>query len=270
MFALIPQTSLIFSCNTLCTNQVNHIYILLVVLLGNYYLFQLLRTAEINDNAPLLQVCGAWDSSLWAEDMESDEADGMTLTDEMDCRSYNSSPVKRRSQQKFRGARGALNRSCSVPDSNNPPCVSTPPHGDISIPVSDLTEIGADEHQDSKSMWSNRLERLNRGKSCESYPHCRTQNQEKASQGTDHVDSCIEEVNIQDCVQPMSRGCIQDLVASCASCRELEMAQNSLENESVTKPNISLSYNYMTKSMLCLNEESQDEVSHFYNKFSLF
>ncbi|PWA25788.1 hypothetical protein CCH79_00001380 [Gambusia affinis] len=205
------------------------------------------------------QVCGAWDSSLWAEDMESDEADGMTLTDEMDCRSYNSSPVKRRSQQKFRGARGALNRSCSVPDSNNPPCVSTPPHGDISIPVSDLTEIGADEHQDSKSMWSNRLERLNRGKSCESYPHCRTQNQEKASQGTDHVDSCIEEVNIQDCVQPMSRGCIQDLVASCASCRELEMAQNSLENESVTKPNISLSYNYMTKSMLCLNEESQDE-----------
>uniref|UniRef100_A0A096MBV4 Kinase non-catalytic C-lobe domain containing 1 n=1 Tax=Poecilia formosa TaxID=48698 RepID=A0A096MBV4_POEFO len=143
--------------------------------------------------------------------------------------------MKRRSQQKFRGARGALNRSCSVPDSNNPPCVSTPPHGDISIPVSDLTEIGADEHLDSKSMWSNRLERLNRGKSCESYPHCRTQDQENGLQGTDRVDSCTEEINIQDCVQPMSRGCIQDLVASCASCRELEMAQNCLEDENTTE-----------------------------------
>ncbi|KAM4729318.1 kinase non-catalytic C-lobe domain-containing protein 1 [Anableps anableps] len=205
------------------------------------------------------QVCGAWDSSLWDEDMESGEADGTNLTDEMDCRSYNSSPVKRRSQQKFRGARGALNRSCSVPDSNNPPCVSTPPHGDISIPVSDLTEIGADEHLGSKSVWSNRLQRLNRGKSCESYPHFRTQDQEKASQGIDNVDSCIEEINIQDCVKTVSKGSIQDLVSSCASCRELEMTQNSLEDESTTKPYISLSYNYMTKSMLCLNEESQDE-----------
>ncbi|XP_047207511.1 kinase non-catalytic C-lobe domain-containing protein 1 isoform X4 [Girardinichthys multiradiatus] len=205
------------------------------------------------------QVCGTWDSSLWAEDMESDEADTMVLTDEIDCRSYNSSPVKRRSQQKVRGARGALNRSCSVPDSNNPPCVSTSPHGDISIPVSDLTEIGADEHLGSGSVWSNRLQRLNRGKSCESYPHSRTQDQEKASQGNDNLDCCTEENNYQDSGKTMSRGSIQDFVSSCTSCCKLEIVQNSSEDEGITKPNLSISYNYMTKSMLCLNEESQDE-----------
>ncbi|MEQ2230724.1 hypothetical protein ILYODFUR_032308 [Ilyodon furcidens] len=183
----------------------------------------------------------------------------MVLTDEIDCRSYNSSPVKRRSQQKVRGARGALNRSCSVPDSNNPPCVSTSPHGDISIPVSDLTEIGADEHLGSGSVWSNRLQRLNRGKSCESYPHSRTQDQEKASQGNDNLDCCTEENNYQDSGKTMSRGSIQDFVSSCTSCCKLEIVQNSSEDEGITKPNLSISYNYMTKSMLCLNEESQDE-----------
>ncbi|KAM4599291.1 kinase non-catalytic C-lobe domain-containing protein 1 isoform 2-T2 [Fundulus diaphanus] len=211
----------------------------------------------VSNSVARQQVCEAWDSSLWAEDKESDEADGTILTEEMDCRSYNSSPVKRRSQQRVRGARGALNRSCSVPDSNNPPCFSTPPHGDISIPVSDLTEIGADERSGSKSVWSNRLQRLNRGKSCESYPHCRSQDQEKAH-GNDNADACTDEIYDEDCVKTMSRGSIQDLV-SCASCRDLEMAQNSSKDESITNPNVSISYNYMTKSMLCLNEESQDE-----------
>ncbi|KAK5936096.1 hypothetical protein CgunFtcFv8_027616 [Champsocephalus gunnari] len=100
--------------------------------------------------------------------MEGD-GDCATLADELDCRSQKSSPVRRRVHQRLNRGRGALNRSCSVPDSNNPPCLSPPTHGDISVPVSDLTEIGTDEHSSCESMWSNRVSRLDRGMSCE--PH---------------------------------------------------------------------------------------------------
>ncbi|XP_077073629.1 kinase non-catalytic C-lobe domain-containing protein 1 [Siphateles boraxobius] len=57
-----------------------------------------------------------------------------------DSRSQNSSPVHRRSQE-----RRALNRSCSVPDSNNPRVFSPPSHTPISMLVSDLSEISEDE-----------------------------------------------------------------------------------------------------------------------------
>lgn len=206
-----------------------------------------------------LQVCGGWDSSLWAEDMDHSEGDGTILADEMDCRSHNSSPVRRRAQQRLNRVRGALNRSCSVPDSNNPPCLSPPTHGDISIPISDLTEIGADEHLSCKSMWSNRLQRLNRGKSCESYPH---------SSAEDYVNSvmdvpenkdaeetlCSGETKSQECHECESNDCVQSLSSSC---QDLDSSgdQSSL-NHGLYIPN-----NHMTKSMLCLNEESQDEVS---------
>ncbi|KAG1963052.1 kinase non-catalytic C-lobe domain-containing protein 1 isoform X2 [Pimephales promelas] len=59
-----------------------------------------------------------------------------------DSRSQNSSPVRRRR---------ALNRSCSVPDSNNPRVFSPPSHTPISMLVSDLSEISEDES------WSGRL-----------------------------------------------------------------------------------------------------------------
>ncbi|KAE8280313.1 hypothetical protein D5F01_LYC20872 [Larimichthys crocea] len=120
------------------------------------------------------QVCGGWDSSLWAEDMDSSEGDGMILADDLDCWSHNSSPVRRRAQQRLNRVRGALNRSCSVPDSNNPPCLSPPTHGDISIP-------------------------------------------------------------------------------------ELEIEQDSSWDQSSLNHSLYIPNNHMTKSMLCLNEESQDE-----------
>ncbi|XP_056093181.1 kinase non-catalytic C-lobe domain-containing protein 1 [Rhinichthys klamathensis goyatoka] len=63
-----------------------------------------------------------------------------------DSRSQNSSPVRRRSQE-----RRALNRSCSVPDSNNPRVFSPPSHTPISMLVSDLSEISEDES------WGGRL-----------------------------------------------------------------------------------------------------------------
>ncbi|XP_067278264.1 kinase non-catalytic C-lobe domain-containing protein 1 [Pseudorasbora parva] len=65
-----------------------------------------------------------------------------------DSRSQNSSPVHRRSQE-----RRALNRSCSVPDSNNPPAFSPPSHTPISMLVADLSEITEDE------AWSGSLHR---------------------------------------------------------------------------------------------------------------
>lgn len=58
-------------------------------------------------------------------------------------RSQNSSPVHRKSQEKRPGR--ALNRSCSVPDSNNPPAPGAPTHTHISMLVADLSEISAEE-----------------------------------------------------------------------------------------------------------------------------
>ncbi|XP_042358394.1 kinase non-catalytic C-lobe domain-containing protein 1 [Plectropomus leopardus] len=213
------------------------------------------------------QVCGGWDSSLWAEDMDSGEGDGMILADELDCRSHNSSPVRRRAQQRLNRVRGALNRSCSVPDSNNPPCLSPQTHGDISVPISDLTEIGADEHLNCTSVWSNRLQRLNRGKSCESYPHSSSEdcgnsvldNQMSRSDEDTAETLCSGDTKIEGCHECESKDCTQDSASSCASCQELDMEQDSSEDQSSLTRGLYIPNNYMTKSMLCLNEESQDE-----------
>lgn len=165
----------------------------------------------------------------------------MILADDLDCRSYNSSPVKRRPQQRLNRGRGALNRSCSVPDSNNPPCFLPPTHGDINVPVSDLTEIGAEG-----PLWGNRPQRLNRGKSCETVPH-RSIVEAAGSPDNQMENSemffCGEECEVQ--------GKWMDLTS--VSCQEVE--QGSPTPWSFDIPN-----NHMTKSMLCLNEESQDEV----------
>ncbi|XP_047459564.1 kinase non-catalytic C-lobe domain-containing protein 1 [Mugil cephalus] len=204
------------------------------------------------------QLCGGWDSSLWAEDMEGGEGDSMILKDELDCRSQNSSPVRRRAQQRLSRVRGALNRSCSVPDSNNPPCLSPPTHGDISIPVSDLTEIGADEHLSSKAVWSDRLHRLNRGQSCEAYPRCSAEYCSEVPQGDEEA-LYIGETDSEDWLESQSKDLTQDLTSSCTSCQELDMEQDSSGEQSSLNHSLYIPNNHMTKSMLCLNEESQDE-----------
>lgn len=213
-------------------------------------------------------MCGGWDSSLWEEDMDSGDGDGMILADDLDCRSHNSSPVRRRAQQRLTRVRGALNRSCSVPDSNNPPCLSPPSHGDISVPVSDLTEIGADEHLSCKSVWSNRLQRLNRGRSCESYPHSSAEDcansavNYQVSEGNEDAPETLfsGETKIQGSRECQSCNCAQDSASSCTFCQELEMEQDSSWDQSSLNHSLYIPNNYMTKSMLCLNEESQDEV----------
>ncbi|XP_054655408.1 kinase non-catalytic C-lobe domain-containing protein 1 [Dunckerocampus dactyliophorus] len=204
------------------------------------------------------QVCVGWDSSLWDEDADSADRCCAGLTEELDCRSHNSSPVRRRAQQRFNRVRGALNRSCSVPDSNNPPCATPPPQANISVPVSDLTEIGAEEHLCSKSIWSNKPKKITRGRSCESYPR---------SSAEDCVSS-VADYHIR------SRRKNEDAIKS--SCYgESHFPYNKFKEGS---PNLTSSWthvdhedeisknhkhcatnNYMTKSMLFLNEEWQDE-----------
>ncbi|KAK2823974.1 hypothetical protein Q5P01_021149 [Channa striata] len=212
------------------------------------------------------QVCGAWDSSLWAEEMDSSD-DGMILADEVDFRSHNSSPVKRRAQQRLNRLRGALNRSCSVPDSNNPPSLSPPTHGDISVPVSDLTEIGADEHLSSSSVWSNRFPRLNRGRSCDSYPHSGTEDyvisvmdEHTTQENKDAAETlCSGERMTQECHENESMDGVEHFASSFASCQGLDREHDSFVDPSSLNLSLYMPNNHMTKSMLCLNEESQDE-----------
>ncbi|XP_077352225.1 kinase non-catalytic C-lobe domain-containing protein 1 [Festucalex cinctus] len=211
------------------------------------------------------QVCVAWDSSLWAEDADNAGRCCRGLADELDCRSHNSSPVRMRAQQRFNRMKGALNRSCSVPDSNNPPC-SIPPHGNISVPISDLSEIGADEHLCSKSVWSNRSKRLSRGRSCESYP--RSSAEDCVSSVADEISrrnnvdavksSCNEESNFQDSYENTAS---QNVVPSCTSdsCNPKDVEYDNSGTQISKNHKRYMSKNYMTKSMLFLNEETQDE-----------
>ncbi|XP_033836120.1 kinase non-catalytic C-lobe domain-containing protein 1 [Periophthalmus magnuspinnatus] len=200
------------------------------------------------------QVCTGWDSSLWAEDMDSGIGHSMNFRDELDFRSFDSSPVMRRSQARCNRIRGALNRSCSVPDSNNPPLLSPKSCGDISIPVSDLSEIGGDEDQ-PKSTW--KMERLNRGSSCECYTVSTIEDYMNSTMGCYNSRESlneplhIEEVNREEDREEEGE---RDLLSLCNSCQDLEQDScgNSLNNGLCTN-------NHMTKSMLCLNEESQDE-----------
>nr|XP_057906628.1 kinase non-catalytic C-lobe domain-containing protein 1 [Doryrhamphus excisus] len=203
------------------------------------------------------QVCVGWDSSLWDEDADSADRSCAGLAEELDCRSHNSSPVRRRAQQRFNRMRGALNRSCSVPDSNNPPCATPPPHANINVPVSDLTEIGADEQLCSKSIWSNRPKKITRGRSCESYPR-----------------SSAEDCSVADYHIRSRRRTNEDAVKS--SCygephlsynkfkegsQNLTSSYTDLEQEDEISKNHkhNATNNYMTKSMLFLNEEWQDK-----------
>lgn len=188
------------------------------------------------------QICRGWDSSLWAEDV--DEGGVMMLARNLDCRSRDSSPVRRRAQQRQNRARGPLNRSCSVPDSNNPPCFPCAAHGDINVPVCDLTEIGADEHL--SSTWSSKRDRFNRGQSCDSYPL--TNAEEMLHSGL---------IFKEDTAKTFSSGETKIQAPKPL----VHKSEQSPPNSSRVSPSLYVPNNHMTKSMLCLNEESQDEVS---------
>lgn len=136
-----------------------------------------------------------------------------------DSRSQNSSPVHRRSQEKRPGrARRALNRSCSVPDSNNPPALCPPSHAPISMMMADLSEIT------EKESWSGSLRR----------PKPR----DSDSEGEEEPDAC--ETDQTEAAGARSPGSSED-------------------GETHTDAEVRSS-NLVNRTMLCLNEESQNQV----------
>ncbi|CAL8255462.1 unnamed protein product [Lota lota] len=216
-----------------------------------------------------------WDPYLWAAHMEDDSA---VLMEEPDHRPQTSTCIARWSgtqqqQQQGRSSRGVLNRSCSVPDSNNPPSSLAPAaHGDISVPVSDLTEIGPDEEgpPGRGTAWNGSLRRpLDRGQSCECYPVSWEHTADSATDrralpednenGAGECTCCGDAVianggdGEEECDRAADESPARDRRAECSPGDD-EIDDGGSLGRRLYVPN-----NHMTKSMLCLNEETQDE-----------
>ncbi|XP_030235189.1 kinase non-catalytic C-lobe domain-containing protein 1 isoform X2 [Gadus morhua] len=201
-----------------------------------------------------------WDPYLWAADMEDDSA-----------------PMARWSgppPPQGRSSRGVLNRSCSVPDSNNPPSSLAPAaHGDISVPVSDLTEIGPDEDEPPGrgTAWSGAARRrrpLDRGQSCECYPMSWEYAEDPSTDWRPPPEDSEKGAGECTCRSdaPMANGGggegkrDRGDEGSPVPGRRAERSPGDDDDDGgslgrlLYAPN-----NHMTKSMLCLNEETQDE-----------
>ncbi|XP_062375167.1 kinase non-catalytic C-lobe domain-containing protein 1 [Sardina pilchardus] len=159
-----------------------------------------------------------------------------------DSRSQNSSPVHCRAPARRRPPWAVLHRSWSVPDSHDPPpMLSPPPHPDISYHVDDLTEIGADEPSAGRPLvWS---QVLRRGSSSAPPP-------EEAS-GTEVLTAgahATADGNGSGVADWSENEAVDDQTSPSWSSAE------TIRDNHMYSLN-----NHMTKSMLCLNEESQDE-----------
>ncbi|XP_024280273.1 kinase non-catalytic C-lobe domain-containing protein 1 isoform X4 [Oncorhynchus tshawytscha] len=216
---------------------------------------------DLNDSNGLHRhhVCGAWDSTLWADGMGDVEENGCVRGEDMfgsqlDSRSQNSSPVHRRAQERAGRVRGVLNRSCSVPDSNNPPAFPPTPHGDISVNVSDLTEIGAEECMGHGSVWSTRGDREKATYECNDSEQWDSARDSETLEG--ERDSTLPICGAE--TDSDSQSGTRDETSSSRPAQDPDMLVDSACNMTSTS-NLYTPNNHMTKSMLCLNEQSQDE-----------
>ncbi|XP_041921935.1 kinase non-catalytic C-lobe domain-containing protein 1 [Alosa sapidissima] len=159
-----------------------------------------------------------------------------------DSRSQNSSPVHCRAPARRRPPWAVLHRSWSVPDSHDPPpALSPPPHPDISSHVDDLTEIGADEPSAGRPLVWNQV--LRRG-SASAPPPEETSGPQVSTTGA-HAPANGSGSGVADWSENEA---IDDQTSPSSSSAE------TIRDNHMYSPN-----NHMTKSMLCLNEESQDE-----------
>lgn len=165
--------------------------------------------------------------------------------------SQNSSPfLKMNQEMRWRRSRSALNRSCSIPDSNNPPVFSSPSHTNLSMMVADLSEIGGDESM--MMQWEDHILKESHKKSAQD---------EDSGRIEEGLSYAIEPVNRINNDTPTHVSI--DAVLDCTGYNEVVSVEtpvlSSYVDEEMKNSNLCRS-NYMTKSMLCLNEESQDEV----------
>ncbi|KAK2852488.1 hypothetical protein Q7C36_007689 [Tachysurus vachellii] len=168
----------------------------------------------------------------------------------MSYSSQNSSPIFRMSQEvNWRRSRSALNRSCSIPDSNNPPVFSTPSHTNLSMMVADLSEIGGEESM--MMQWEDHMPKETHKKSA----------QDEDSGGTEESFShTIDSVNriSNDTLAHLSVDADPECTGQNVVGREETPVLFTHVDKEINNSNLCCS-NHMTKSMLCLNEESQDE-----------
>ncbi|CDQ79901.1 unnamed protein product [Oncorhynchus mykiss] len=150
--------------------------------------------------------------------------------------------------------RGVLNRSCSVPDSNNPPAFPPAPHGDISVNVSDLTEIGAEECMGHGSVWSTRGDREKAPYECNDSEQWDSARDSETLEG--ERDSTLPICGAE--TDSDSQSGTRDETSSSRPAQDPDMLVDSACNMTSTS-NLYTPNNHMTKSMLCLNEQSQDE-----------
>ncbi|KAL4641249.1 protein very KIND isoform X1 [Arapaima gigas] len=164
---------------------------------------------------------------------------------QLDSKSQNSSPVRRRVQERAERNRGVLSRSSSVPDSNNPPQLQSHPVN-LNTPVADLTEIGSEELPVDAIIRRARTQKSNHSLMTH-------------HSNPERYDYLGEEEPSEPPECPADRN--RTSSSRDSQCREVLDEENLREagSDETVAPSMYSPNNHMTKSMLCLNEEAQDE-----------
>ncbi|XP_065152338.1 kinase non-catalytic C-lobe domain-containing protein 1 isoform X2 [Paramisgurnus dabryanus] len=161
-----------------------------------------------------------------------------------DSRSQNSSPVHRKSQGRSPGrARKALNRSCSVPDSNNPPAFCPSSYAPISMLVADLADLSEiTEEEDVVNSWNGKTHRVTI----------------KQISTDSESDSGKEESGVPS-LDPADRSPEPEVHKNVQSDNSDKQTGSQLEEEEICADVELGGSNHMTRSMLCLNVDFQNE-----------
>ncbi|KAI1894573.1 hypothetical protein AGOR_G00117170 [Albula goreensis] len=175
----------------------------------------------------------------------------------LDSRSQDSSPVRRALGRSGR-PRGVLNRSSSVPDSNNPP-PPLPVHVNRNAPHTNLTEIGSEENVVGTIIRNAGLQNGNHNLTTQYHDSDMGMCSERGgnSETLELLQSSLDQN--RNFTEKSDYCELGPKVSGQDGFQNYEDFYSSTSDE--TKANVCLYSpgNHMTKSMLCLNEETQDE-----------